>query len=150
MRAPLLLLPVLLPLLAACGDAYSGSWLGEIPCQDEDFDGALTIALELDRSDDGVTWTGTGQVGFSGSVEMSGAWREYVSTQVLDPVELTVDGETATIDGEVVDCSTTIDGEASDQGCGNDTVHYDVVPDGDGVLRVGEEGDDCQGEILRQ
>lgn len=139
----------LLPLLLACGGGLAGTWAGEIPCADEDADGTLSASFTLEEEGE-ATYVGAGEIGFSGTFEISGAWREYVSTQTLDPVELTLDedGEDVALEGVVVDCQTTIDGQDSDSGCGNDTVEWALTWDGGDALAY-QEGD-CDGQLVRQ
>ena len=141
---------MLLLLLAACGGGLTGHWTGNIACGDEDAQGVLSFDLDLEKEDDD-SYVGTGLIGFSGVFEISGAMRDYVSTQTLDPVELSLEAPSGAqqveMTGTVVECHTTIDGEESDQGCGNDSVTYAFDWDGADTLAFAEG--DCAGDLSR-
>lgn len=142
---------LLLSLLAACSAPLTGVWTGDIPCGDEDADGVIPVELELSKID-ATTYIGTGQIGFEGEFEINGQWQEYVSTQWLEELEARLEeprgAQEVELTADVVDCETTIGGQPSDQGCGNDSIEWTLQWDGADTMSY-DEGD-CSGDITRQ
>lgn len=146
-----LILPTLLLPLLACQGAPAGSWAGELACGDEDSDGVIAASFDLRRQDERV-YEGPGEVSFTGTFEIEGAWRDYAEVQTFDPLVLTLAEPTGaqdvTLSGTPATCVTTVDGvQTSDQCSEGEAVEWTLSWDGADVLSL-DQGD-CTGELVR-
>ncbi|MCK6501816.1 hypothetical protein L6R53_00180 [Myxococcota bacterium] len=148
MRLPLLPLPFL---LLACQGAPAGSWSGALACGDEDSDGVIAASFDLRRQDE-RTFQGPGEVSFTGTFEIQGAWRDYVEAQTFDAITLSLTDpagpQDVALTGSPVTCVTSVDGEqTSDQCSEGEELDWTMSWDGGDSLSV-DQGD-CTGELLR-
>lgn len=143
--APLVLL------LMACAGAPAGRWQGEITCGDEDGDGVITAALDLGKEDE-TTFSGPGEVDFTGIFEFEGVPRDYAEEVDYDEVVLMLEepsgAQEVTLSGAATSCQTTVDGQVTSTDCtaGND---LDWTLQWDGKSSLTMDMGDCAGELTR-